>query len=252
MRRLLTVLLLCLLAGGPAARAQVVADTSAFRVRQLVAPGLLMGSGTLIHCFGHDAIDVPVNRWVQEKWRGDGPGYGFDNYIQYVPLVMELGLGLVGVPAEHGLADRVIETALGCIALGTISWTMKEVIDSPRPNGVDGRSFPSGHSDWVFFGAEMVRLEYGWGWGAGAYAIATTVAVMRNYNNWHWLSDVLMGAGLGIITADAGRWLLEPTKRLLGLRTGPWGNGRPAVTTALAPSIDPLSGTLCATFAVRF
>ena len=249
------VLLLLLLAAGPAAQAQVAAraDSSAFRARQVIAPGLLLGSGIGIHCFGHEAIDVPVNRWVQEKWRAGGRGYGFDNQIQYLPLAMDLGLGLIGVPAENGFVDRVLEASLGGIMLGAISWTMKEVIDSPRPNGVDGRSFPSGHTDWVFFGAELVRMEYGWGWGAGAYAVATTVAVMRNYNNWHWLSDCLAGAGLGILTAQAGRWLLEPTKRWLGIRTSDWGSGRrPSVSTAVAPTVDPLSGALCATFAVRF
>ena len=258
MRRLSAFLLFLVLAAAPAARAQVAvrADTSAFRARQLIAPGILLGSGIGIHCFGHEAVDVPVNRWVQEEWRAGRRGYGFDNYIQYVPLAMELGLGLAGVPAQHGFVDRVIETSLGCILLGTVSWTMMEVIDSPRPNGVDGRSFPSGHTDWVFFGAEMVRLEYGWGWGAGAYAIATTVAVMRNYNNWHWLSDCLAGAGLGIITAQAGRWLLEPTKRLLGIRTGTWGAGRrPAdagIQVAFAPNLDPWSGAICTTMAIRF
>ena len=257
MRHLLAVLLLCTLGAGRPAQAQtaVRADTAAFRARELVAPGVLMASGIAIHCFGHEAVDVPVNRWFQETWRAGGPERNFDNYLQYVPIVAELGLGLAGVPARHGFADRVIETAVGCIALGAVSWTMKTVIDSPRPNGVDARSFPSGHTDWVFFGAEMVRLEYGWGWGAGAYAVAATVAVMRNYNNWHWMSDCLAGAGLGILTANAGRWLLEPTKRVLGIRTGSRDSGgpsQPAVSASLAPSVDPLSGTVCTTLALRF
>ena len=252
MKRLLTILLLAVFTGGPAVRAQVASDTTAFRPASLIAPGLLMGSGVAIHCFAHESIDVPFNTWVQEKWRGDRPELGFDNIIQYVPLAMDLGLGLVGVPAENGFVDRVIEGSVGGIILGTISWTMKKVIDSPRPNGRDSRSFPSGHTDWVFFGAELVRLEYGWGWGAGAYAVATTVAVMRNYNNWHWLSDVLMGAGLGIVTADIGHYLLEPTKRLLGIRTSSWGSGRPAVQAVVAPSVDPYSGAICTTLALRF
>ena len=257
MRRLLSLLLLCLLGAGHPARAQLAVrvDTAAFHARELIAPGVLMASGVAVHCFGHDAIDVPVNRWFQERWRAGGPERKFDDYLQYVPIVAELGLGLVGVPARHGFADRVIETAVGCIALGAVSWTMKAVIDSPRPNGVDARSFPSGHTDWVFFGAEMLRLEYGWGWGAGAYAVATTVAVMRNYNNWHWMSDCLAGAGLGILTAHVGRWLLEPTKRALHIRTGSWGAGRPggpAVSAVFAPSVDPFSGTVCTTLAFRF
>lgn len=255
MKRLLSVLLLSLLLTGPAARAQmaVKVDSSAFHARELIAPGVLLASGIAIHCFGHDAIDVPVNKWTQEKWRRDRPERNFDNYIQYVPLTMDLGLGLLGARAEHAFVDRVIEAALASATLGVISWTMKTVIHSPRPNGADARSFPSGHTDWVFVGAELVRMEYGWGWGAGAYAIATTVAVMRNYNNWHWLSDCLAGAGLGILTAHVGRWLLEPTKRLLHIPTISWdGLRKTTPTLTLAPTVDPYSGTICTTLAFRF
>ena len=265
MKRFLPILLLTALLAGPQARAQLAAqaDTTAlrtpevqapaFRASQLIAPGALIASGIGIHCFAHESIDGPVNTWFQERLRAGGPELHFDNYIQYVPIVSYLGLGLVGVKAEHGFVDRLIQGTISCLALGAISWTCKEVINSPRPNGVDNKSFPSGHTDWVFIGAELVRMEYGWGWGAGAYAIATTVAIMRNYNNWHWLSDVLFGAGLGILTAHVGEWLLEPTKRLFNIHTTDWGSGRrPAVQAAFAPTVDPVSGTVCAALAFRF
>ena len=255
MKRFLSVfLLLGILIPAPAALAQrrAAADSSVFRPSQLIAPGLLIGSGVGIHCFGHDAIDVPVNDWFQNEVRAGGPALRFDDWIQYVPITMDMGLGLLGVPAEHGFVDRFIEGSLSCLMLGIVSGTMKKVIDSPRPGGGRHNSFPSGHTDWVFVGATLVRLEYGWGWGAGAYAIATTVAVMRNYNNRHWLSDCLCGAGLGILAAHAGRWLLEPTKNALGIRTGSWGNGRHNVQASIAPVIDPYSGTVCTALALRF
>ena len=256
MKRFLSALLLSLVLSAPALQAQtpVRRDTAAFRPQQLIAPGVLMGAGIVIHTAGHEGIDIPVNKWFQEKWRAGGPELGFDNYIQYLPLVMDVGLGMLGARAEHALLDRVIEAALGSACLGIVSWTMKSVINSPRPNGVDNRSFPSGHSDWVFLGAELVRMEYGWGWGAGAYAIATTVAVMRNYNNWHWISDCLMGAGLGILMAHVGRWLLEPTKNLLHIPTIRWDGLGTRTTPALAfaPTVDPYSGIMCASLAFRF
>ena len=259
MRRFLPILLALSLFFGPQARAQYAVRTdssdvrlSAFRSTDLIAPGVLIAAGVGIHCFAHESIDYPVNRWFQEKWRAGGPELSFDNYIQYVPIVMDLGLGLVGARAEHGFVDRVIEGAIGCASLGVLSWGFKAIIDSPRPNGVDGRSFPSGHTDWVFIGAELVRLEYGWDWGIPAYLIATTVAVMRNYNNWHWMSDCLAGAGLGILTAHAGRWLLEPTKRLLHIPTIPWDGVKRPVQVSLAPTVDPVSGIVCTSLALRF
>ena len=39
------------------------------------------------------------------------------------------------------------------------------------------------------------------------YAIATGVGVMRVYNNRHWVSDVLAGAGLGILSTSLMYWL---------------------------------------------
>ena len=223
MRRLLPVILLTALLAGPAARAQlaVQVDTAAFdaplvtapafRASQLIAPGVLLGTGTLIHCFGRDAIDVPVRDALQ-AWRGSNPERTFDNYLEYLPLTMNLGLGLTGVRAKHGTTDRLIETGISFAAVVATSKILKEIIPSQRPNGGDMHSFPSGHTSVAFSGAELVRMEYGWGWGAGAYAVATTVAVMRSYNNRHWLSDLLAGAGIGVLGAHVGEWLLDPVK----------------------------------------
>ena len=104
MKRLLSLLLVSVLLSGWTARAQMAVRpdstaVSAFQARELIAPGALIATGIGIHCFAHDAIDVPVNRWFQEQWRAGRPERTFDNYIQYVPIVMDVGLGLVGVPA---------------------------------------------------------------------------------------------------------------------------------------------------------
>ena len=148
-----------------------------------------------------------------------------------------------------------MECAVSVLALTVITRTMKAVIDSPRPIG-DSRSFPSGHTGTVFTGAELVRMEYGWGWGAGAYAVAAAVGVMRMYNGAHWLSDVLAGAGIGILSAHIGRWLLDPAKRLFGIPDTQWGSGRrkdrPAPTAGVVSSVDPYSGALCMGLALRF
>ena len=258
MKRFLPILAALALLCGPQVRAQyaVRADSSAvaasaFRSSDLIAPGALIAVGVGIHCFAHEAVDVPVNRWFQ-NWRGDRPELDFDNYLRHLPIVMDLGLGLVGAQAEHGALDRFIEASIGALALGAISGGLKELVHSPRPNAWDAKSFPSGHTDWAFLGAELVRMEYGWDWGIPAYLVATTVAVMRNYNNWHWMSDVIFGAGVGLLSAQIGRWLLEPTKRLFHIPTYSWGSGRRDVQAVLAPRVDPVSGTFCAGLALNF
>lgn len=241
---LLAMLCLCM-----PVRAQYVSQRdssyrSDFKAGQLIAPGILMGSGLCLHFFAHDTYDAQVNDMVQD-WRGDAPEQTFDNYIQYLPLAMNLTMGLVGAKSEHRFLDRTIETSLSLITLGICSWTMKNAFDTLRPNEANTQSFPSGHTNFAFCGAELVRMEYGWGWGAAAYTVATTVGFMRLYNNWHWASDVIMGAGLGILCAHVGGWLLEPTKRLFGIQDF-------RGSLSFCPTVDPLTGSFCTSLALSF
>ena len=66
------------------------------------------------------------------------------------------------------------------------------------------RSFPSGHSVSAFAAAAAVTSEvsrnapnYRWVVGPILYGGAAAVGASRMYNNQHWASDVLIGAGIG-------------------------------------------------------
>lgn len=257
MRRLVHILLCLILVVFPAkGQYRDAADSSAvarlktgsFRPGQLVAPAVLISSGTLMHCFAHDTFDASVNSSVQQ-WKGGAPERNFDNVLQYAPVAMFAGLDFLGPRAEHGFVDRLVEGSISYLTYVGAARLMKWTIDSPRPNGGDNDSFPSGHSGLAFTGAELVRMEYGWGWGACAYLVAGTVGFMRVYNKWHWASDVIVGAGLGILSAHVGDWLMMPAERLLGIH----GQSRSAsAAISIAPSVDPFSGALCTSLALRF
>ena len=234
-----------------------------FRPAQAVLPSVLVGSAVAVHYGCRDAglnvvegsLDDRIQHYFYQDLRKGGtvPELSFDNYLQYAPFVMDLGLGMLGAKARNPLLDRTLEMALGTVACAVMSWSCKQLFYSIRPNGNKG-SFPSGHTDTVFLGAELVRMEYGWGWGSCSYAMGVTVGVMRMYNNWHWFSDVLFGAGIGILAANIGGWLLEPVKDLLGIPTVEWDAlwTRGRADFALYPSVDPMSGAYCASFSVVF
>ena len=257
MRRLIHFFLCLTLVAFPAkGQYREVADSSSvarlkidnFRPGQLVAPAVLISSGTLLHCFAHDTFDASVKNSVQQ-WKGGAPERNFDDVIQYAPVAMYLGLDFLGARAEHGFVDRLVEGSISYLAYIGASRMMKWTIDSPRPNGGGNDSFPSGHTGLAFTGAELVRMEYGWGWGICAYLIAGTVGFTRVYNNWHWASDVFVGAGIGILCAHVGDWLMMPAERLLGIH----GSSRStAPTISVAPSVDPFSGAVCTSLALRF
>ena len=66
------------------------------------------------------------------------------------------------------------------------------------------RSFPSGHSTSAFAAAAAVSSETSRFWPEGTwivgpilYAGAALTGISRMYNNRHWASDVLVGAGIG-------------------------------------------------------
>lgn len=215
------------------------AASFSFRWQQLVAPTVLAGGGAVLHFLAHNGVEVPLNDAFVNFRAGRGNA-AVDDYLRFMPLVLAAGLGFCGVEAEHSLQDRALMLGGTLVSLLALGQGLKAVVASPRPDGSDNRSFPSGHSILAFAGAEFVRVEYGPWWGAGAYAIAGGVGVLRLYNGRHWLGDVLCGAGIGILCAHIGEWLLGPVKNWLG------------VDVALSPGIDPLSGTCCTSLALKF
>ena len=86
----------------------------------------------------------------------------------------------------------------------------KNLTKVERPDGSARNSFPSGHTATAFMGAELLRREY-WNvspWiGIAGYAVAAGTGFFRIYNNRHWLTDVLAGAGVGILSVQAAYWL---------------------------------------------
>ena len=92
----------------------------------------------------------------------------------------------------------------------TVNTGMKHTLGVQCPYGHVYNSFPSGHTVTAFVGAEMLRREYGEEYPAVAiagYTIATGVGFLRMYNNRHWASDVLAGAGIGILSVSLMYWL---------------------------------------------
>ena len=85
------------------------------------------------------------------------------------------------------------------VANGVTTIILKELINRERPNGSNKNSMPSGHTSHSFAVAAVAYELYGSKVGTTAYLIAGLVAISRINDNKHYLSDVIVGAGLGTI-----------------------------------------------------
>ena len=79
-----------------------------------------------------------------------------------------------------------------------ITQGVKFSVNRTRPDGTQ-YSFPSGHTASSFAMATVVQEHFGWKGGVPAYALATYVAASRVQAKRHYLSDVAMGAAIGIV-----------------------------------------------------
>ena len=79
----------------------------------------------------------------------------------------------------------------------------KFTVQRQRPDGSNSLSFPSGHTASAFATATVLQRNMGWKVGIPAYAFASAVGASRMASSKHYLSDVLVGAGIGIAAGRA-------------------------------------------------
>jgi hypothetical protein len=69
-----------------------------------------------------------------------------------------------------------------------------------RPDNSGKTSFPSGHAADTFAFATALERHLGWRFAVPAYIFSSYVAMSRLPANRHWLSDVVFGSSVGIIS----------------------------------------------------
>ena len=128
---------------------------------------------------------------------------------------MVYGLNLVGVSGKNVFIDRTALLGLSGGILGISELALKHATHRLRPNGTDYYSFPSGHTGAAFLGAEFLAQEYSEKspiYTIIGYTAAVTTGIFRMYNRDHWFSDVVAGAGFGVLSTKAA-YLIYPYLR---------------------------------------
>ena len=146
---------------------------------------------------------------------------GIDDYTQFFGPAAVVGLKLGGYEGRSDwprlLASAGASYAIMAGFVNGIKYSAKEM----RPDGSTANSWPSGHTATAFVGATLLHKEYGltrspW-WSVAGYGVATATGVMRVLNNRHWISDVMSGAGIGIMSTELGYALCDLAFKQKGL-----------------------------------
>lgn len=133
-----------------------------------------------------------------------------ESYFLFAPIAMVYGLNLVGVSGKNTFIDRTAILGLAGGFVGGSEFIFKYTTHRLRPNGADYYSFPSGHTGAAFMAAEFLAQEYSGKspvYTVIGYGFAVTTGIFRMYNRDHWFSDVVAGAGFGILSTKAAYFI---------------------------------------------
>lgn len=181
----------------------------------LIAAGAFMGYGVIAqYNTPLRGLDLKVKN-AREKYFASRTT--IDDYLQYLPALSVYAIDLMGTRPKHDVTDRTLVMAVSHAIMGLTVQTLKHTTTVPRPDGSNTKSFPSGHTATAFVGAHILYKEYGNSspWiGISGYMIAGATGALRIVNNKHWLSDVVAGAGIGIVSTEIAYLLLPKLHKL--------------------------------------
>ena len=162
-------------------------------------------------------LDESTRDWVLDN-RGDAHETFADivrpwgEWPAYVPLGVGLTAGgcVAGDDAVKIAGERVVlSIAISAVAEGALKFSLSR----RRPTSADGphdfeffgthSSMPSGHATVAFALAASLVGDIDRTWAsAGLYGVATASSLARLVDDMHWLSDLWLGAAVGIFSAE--------------------------------------------------
>ncbi len=198
-------------------------------LKQSIVPLSLIGAGIIIN-YSDGAIGKEN---LQEKITTAFPDFqtDVDDFLQYVPILTMYTADLFKVESKNDVFTQTKILLISAIATNAVTFGLKHAIGETRPNERDDLSFPSGHTSNAFMMATILFHEFKETKPVLAYSgfvFASATGALRVLNNEHWVSDVLVGAGIGIIVTDLV-YRFEPLKNW-----NPFKNDK--ISTIISPS----------------
>jgi membrane-associated phospholipid phosphatase len=188
---------------------------ASFRIRETILPVALLAYGSskpivsAIGRFDRDLRDKIAIRHPNISYRAD-------DWLQWAPSTSVYALDAAGVRLKHRFREHLLLDASSIIITGGAGFVMRKVSDQIKGFDILDTQFPSGHTANAFRGAEMLRQEMSgrhpllqW----SGYLVAGLVAGSRLMRGEHYLSEVVAGAGLGILSTSITYGLFHRIKK---------------------------------------
>ncbi len=187
---------------------------SGLNLKSLIIPTVLIGYGVAginsdrLQLFNIELKDE-ITEHVDEKKT-------IDDFSQYSPIVAVYALNAFGIKGKNNFKDRTILICTAYLIMATTVNSLKYSLAIERPDRTGKNSFPSGHTATAFMSAEFLYQEYKdksiW-YGIAGYTVAAGTGFLRLHNDRHWFTDVVAGAGIGMLSTKIAYWTHPWIKR---------------------------------------
>lgn len=190
----------------------ILEDSLACEEMRFNRDGLLMPVRGLIQTFTHrnfNNLPGPFRESSSATRWGD---YG----LALSPLAATWIMKACGVKSRSTTRRMLISNGMAAGLTVGLTQLLKSTVSETRPDESNDNSFPSMHASLAFMGATVLSREYGHisPWiTIGGYTAATGTQMLRIGHNAHWMNDITMGAGIGVVSTHLAYFL---TDKILG------------------------------------
>jgi membrane-associated phospholipid phosphatase len=167
--------------------------------KNFIVPTALLTGGIFL-------LNSTPNNTIQEKsnaFFGSEFSSKIDDFTPLVPLAQIYAGRHMGFKPKNTVFHQTVDVVIAnSLTLAVVQIT-KNLVKEERPDGSNNLSFPSGHTAIAFTNATLLFQEYkdsNFWYASSGFIFATATGILRMANNRHYSSDVLAGAGIGLLS----------------------------------------------------
>jgi len=167
--------------------------------KNFIVPAAVLTGGIFL-------LNSSQNNSIQEKsnaFFGIGFNSKIDNFTPLVPVAQIYAGRYIGFKPKNTVLHQTVDIVIAnSLTLAVVQIT-KNLVKEERPDASNNLSFPSGHTAIAFTNAALLFQEYkdsNFWYASSGFIFATTTGILRIANNKHYSSDVLAGAGIGLLS----------------------------------------------------